>query len=189
MGYKEEIAWRWERHKEFLDSKKPTYTAVKAAQENHQYDEFPVISLKVMREQGIQFLCSWGEDRPDTCDEPAIRLNQGDALCNRHFLAKIGTITRIKTSSIDNIKQAKEFKKRLDNLHGPKETERALNMARYTLLRRAVYNLSRGEEVPSLDEVVSREVEIHNIGTGKRMALKEALEWELCTRNDVGAIT
>jgi|2_EtaG_2_1085320.scaffolds.fasta_scaffold182856_1 hypothetical protein len=179
MGYKEEIAWRWERHKEFLDSKKPIYTAVKAAQENHQYDEFPVISLKVMRESGIQFLCSWSEDQPDTCEQPAIRLSQGDVLCNRHFLAKIGAIKPIKTSSIDNIKQAEEFKKRLDNLHSSKENELALNMTRYALLHRAVYNLSRGEEVPSLNEVISGEVYIHNIGTRKRMVLKEALELEI----------
>jgi len=189
MGYKETMAWKWEREKKFLDGRSPTYTTVGAAQENHQYEEFPVISLTAMRERGIQFLCSWSKDQPDTCDQPALRLNQGDALCNRHFLAKIGAIKQIKTSPIDNIKQAEEFKKRLDNLHGSKENELALDMAKYALLHRAVWNLKRGEEVPSLDEVVSREVEIHNIGTGKRMALKEALEWELCTRNDVGVVT
>ena len=51
-------------------------------------------------------------------------------------------------------------------------------MARYSLLHRAVWNLRNDEEIPSLDEVVLGEVKIHNIGTGKRMALKEALEIE-----------
>ena len=119
MGYTETMARHWEWGKDFLDGRFPTYTAVGSAQENHQYEEFPVISLTAMREKGIQFLCSWGEDQPNTCDEPAIRLNQGDALCNRHFLAKIVAIKQIKTSPINNIKQAEEFKKRLDNLHGP----------------------------------------------------------------------
>jgi len=178
MGYTETMAWKWEREKKFLDGKFPTYTAVGAAQENHQYEEFPVISLTAMRERGIQFLCSWSEDQPNTCADPAIRLNQGDALCNRHFLAKIGAIKQIKTSPIDNIKQAEEFKIRLDNLHGSKENELALDMARYALLHRAVQNLNRGEEVPSLNEVISGEVKIHNIGTGKIIALKEALALE-----------
>jgi hypothetical protein len=178
MGYKETMAWKWEREKKFLDGKFPTYTTVGAAQENHQYEEFPVISLTAMRERGIQFLCSWGEDQPNTCADPAIRLNQGDALCNRHFLAKIGAIKQIMTSSIDNIKRAEEFKTRLDNLHGSKENELALDMARYALLHSAVWNLNRGEEMPSLDGVVSGEVKIHNIGIGKIIALKEALEIE-----------
>ena len=51
-------------------------------------------------------------------------------------------------------------------------------MARYALLYRAVWSLNNDEEVPSLDEVVSGEVKVHNIGFGKRMAIKEALEIE-----------
>jgi len=186
MGYKETMAWKWEQDKQYLEEGFPTYTAVGANpytavganQENHQYEEFPITNVTAMRESGIQFLCSWSKDQPDTCELPAIRLNQGDALCNRHFLAKIGAIKQIMTSSIDNIKRAEEFKTRLDNLHGSKENELALDMARYALLHSAVWNLNRGEEMPSLDGVVSGEVKIHNIGTGKKMALKEALEIE-----------
>jgi len=178
MGYKETMAWKWERARKHLDREFTTYVPVKAHQESNDWTEFPITNVTTMREKGIQFLCSWSKDEPNICKQPAIRLHQGDALCNYHFLAKIGAIKEATNSSIDNIKQAEEFKKRLDNLHGPKENERTLNMAKYALLYKAVRNLGHDEEIPSLDEVVLGTVKIHNIGTGKRMALKEALEIE-----------
>jgi len=182
MGYKETMAWKWKRERKYLDRESTTYIPVKA-QESNDLFEAPVTNVAFMRKQGIQFLCSWSKDEPNVCEQPAIRLHQGDALCNYHFLAKIGTIKEATNSPIDNIKQAEEFKKRLDNLHGSKENELALDMARYSLLHRAVWNLRNDEEIPSLDEVVLGEVKIHNIGTGKRMALKEALEIEKTSKH------
>jgi hypothetical protein len=177
MGYKETMAWKWERLRDRLENKSTTYIPVKA-QESNDLFEAPVTNVAFMRKQGIQFLCSWSKDKPNTCNQPAIRLYQDDALCNYHFLAKIGVLKEANNSSVDNIKQAEEFKKRLDRLRGSKENKLALDMARYALLHRAVWNLKNDEEVPSLDEVASGEVKIHNIGFGKRMALKEALEIE-----------
>jgi len=178
MGYEETMARTWEREKNFLDGRFPVYTTVGAAQENYQYEEFPVISLTAMREKGIQFLCSWSKDQPYTCEQPAIRLNQGDALCNRHFLNRIGAIREFENSAVDNIKQAEEFKIRLDNLHGSKENELALNRAKYSLLREAGWNLRHYKEIPSLNKVASGEIKIDEIGTERREALKEALALE-----------
>ena len=180
MGYKETMAWKWERLRDRLGNKSTTYIPVKAQDSNNLNDLFeaPVTNVAFMRKQGIQFLCSWSKDEPNTCNQPAIRLYQNDALCNYHFLAKIGVLKEANNSSVDNIKQAEEFKKRLDRLRGSKENKLALDMARYALLYRAVWSLNNDEEVPSLDEVVSGEVKVHNIGFGKRMAIKEALEIE-----------
>lgn len=162
MGYKETMARTWEREKRYLKA-------------NLSLKEIPETA---MREKGIQFLCSWSEDIPNTCERPAIRLHRGDALCNYHFLDRIGAIRDFENSAIDNIKQAEEFKIRLDNLHGSKENELALNMAKYSLLREAGWNLRHYKEIPSLNKVASGEIKIDEIGTERREALKEALEIE-----------
>jgi len=72
-------------------------------------------------------------------------------------------------------KQAEEFKIKLDGLSCSAENEAALNMARYALLRSAIWSLMDEEEIPSLEEVVSGKIKIRDISTKKILALKEAL--------------